>query len=646
MFGKKKKEKKETLPQEVEKQKKEEMSVFGKGKRTERELLAPSFIDRTDPKFLQVGNNFVKSFIIEGYPSQVYVEWLDALYNYEGDADVAFYVEPADDRIAIDELTKKITQFESQLMIEQKQGNTKNITRMQAEISKLYNQRIALEQNRDSLFYVQVFFNLYAKSEEELEKKTEMLLSTMRGKKIKLTSLDLRQSDGYKSGLPFGKVYIDDLYRNFSSGGVKASFPYYNAEISHKNGIFVGINSMTNTPIYLDLFNSDVLNNANFTVFGASGSGKTYFVSLFIMRNILKGIKSIIIDPEGEYVNITKNLGGEHIYISMDSDTHINMFDIEEADEIASDGSFTGRKTVDIKEKVGDLLNLMGVMSRGMTAEQEGLVTVVLQELYNRFGITEDPRSLYEAGSNYDPETGTIMTTGVKKRMPQFTDFHDLLIEYSEKPNFRALKPLINALVMFRQEEAYGYFDCQTSKGIDFNNKPLVVFDVSRLEESILRPIGMYIVSTLTWDKIIKKNKEIKKLLLVDEAWMLVNPNMSGSEYTAGFLEKAARRIRKRNAGLGIISQSFQEFEEHPLGRAVLVNAGTNIFLKQKPDMAQKIQNVFGLSDGERNFIANARQGQILVKLDGGKSGRADSTAAQVFSFNYEHNLIVGGNLK
>ena len=88
----------------------------------------------------------------------------------------------------------------------------------------------------------------------------------------------LKQDDAYKSVLPFGKNYMNESYRNFNSGALTACFPFYNSEISHENGIFVGVNLSTMTPVLIDFYDRKLLVNSNFTVFGKSGSGKTYFV--------------------------------------------------------------------------------------------------------------------------------------------------------------------------------------------------------------------------------------------------------------------------------------------------------------------------------------------------------------------------------
>ena len=160
-------------------------------------------------------------------------------------------------------------------------------------------------------------------------------------------------------------------------------------------------------------------------------------------------------------------------------------------------------------------------------------------------------------------------------------------------------------------------FDRQTSDNLkDFFDAPVVNFDISQLEESVLRPIGMYIAMTWTWEKFVKKNPKIKKRIVCDEAWMLVNKNMAGHEFTAQFLENCARRIRKRNGGLLVASQNFMEFADNPQGRAVLTNTVVNILLKQNPTDIDAVQEVFKLSGGEKQYLLTAKRGQILIRMN------------------------------
>lgn len=604
-------------------------SVLGKGIRTLKDLVAPPSFDRSQEDCLKVGNKYVRSFVMNGYPSNVSVGWLDYLFNYDGDMDTAIHIEPADERTALDELTAKITQFEAQLTMELQKGNIRNVTRLRNTVAQLYAQRERLEQNFENLFHVEIVSNLYTNTKEELDKETQMLDNTLKGRKIYHMPVYLRQDDAYKSALPFGKSYIPDLYRNFNSGSLTACFPFYNSEISHKTGVFCGVNLATRTPVLIDFYDRKILNNSNLTVFGQAGSGKTFFVSLLTLRSTLKGIRTIIIDPEGEYRKLTKAVGGAHIYIAPDSDTRLNPFDLEE-EELEKGG-----KEVKIKDKVADVLNLIAVMAGGLNAEQKSLVAHILTELYKSKGFTEDPKSLYVTEPYFDKNTGEFYHDGMKKPMPTFSDFHNMLEEYAHRENNEELLKLANALRMFKKGGVYDMFDCQTSSDlVDFKNAPIVTFDISRLEESVLRPIGMYIALSWTWEKFVKKNPHIKKRIVCDEAWMLTNKSMAGHEYTASFLENCARRIRKRNGGLLVASQNFIEFADNPQGKAVLTNSIVNIFLKQDSTDIDAVQETFKLSDGERNFLLSAQRGEMLIRMNG------ESSVVFALPFDYERELI------
>lgn len=602
------------------------------GMKTKKDLIAPQSIDRSNPDYLKVGEKYVRSFILEGYPTYVSVGWLNTLYNYHGDMDVAFYLIPADERSALNELTEKITQFEAQLAVEEEKGSIKHTTRLQNQIEKLYKERMSIEQNLESLYYAQLVCNLYTNSFEELNKETQKLDNKLRGRKMFLVPSYLKQDENYLSALPYGKSFLPTKIRNLNSGAITSCFPFYNSEIFHPNGVFCGINMETNTLVSIDFYNRGVLHNSNITVFGDSGSGKTFFISLLTMRSALKGIRTTIIDPEGEYQNITNVLGGSYVKISSTSSSRINPFDLEEEEE--EDGT----KKVSVKEKVGDVLNLIAVMSGGMTAEESSLVSTILMDLYYKeFGFEDNPESLYIKEPYLDKETG-IFYDKRKKPMPTMSDFHKLLGEFIEKNPNEGLERVYNALKMFVKGGVYDIFDCQTSEDLqDFVNAPIITFDISDLEERILRPIGMYVALTWTWEKFAKKNPFEPKRVVADEAWMLVSETMVGYEYTSAFLENVSRRIRKRMGGLLIASQNFLEFAENPQGRAVLTNALTNIFLKQNVKDIDTVQETFKLSDGEKEFLLSAKRGEALIRIN------RESVPTQIMPFDYEKNLITEG---
>lgn len=600
---------------------------------TMKDLIAPPSFDRSAPDHIRVGSKYVRNYLIAGFPKLISVGWANMLYNYEGDLDMAIHVNPIDERMAMDELTTKITQLEAQLSTELEKGSNRNITRLRAQIDELYQERMKAEQNYISLYSVQMPINLYADSLDQLNKESQLLENSLKGHKIKLMPSSLRQDMGYKSALPFGRSWFPRNYRNFNSEALTACYPFYNAEISHSSGVFLGINNQTQTPIYIDFYNRKLLNNGNTTVFGTAGSGKTFLVSLLTTRSALKGIRTTIVDPEGEYKTITMALGGVNVEIRPGGAIP-NPFDLEDEEDVDDYGNLTGRRVVKLKDKISDLLNLLGVMCGGLEREQISLLSIVLSDTYKDFGMTEDPASLMTDEVILN-ENNEFVHNGQKKTMPTFSDFHERLVKFSRLKGNECLIPVANSLQMFTRTGVYGMFDTLTSPQLaDIKDSPVVTFDVSALEDKVLRPIGMYIALTWCWEKFAKKNIAIKKRIVCDEAWMLVKKEMAGSEFTAQFLENTARRIRKRNGALLVASQNFKEFADNPQGQAVLTNATVNIFLRQNSTDIDEVQNMFKLSNGEKDFLLSATKGNFLLRL------QQESTTGFARAFDYEQYLI------
>ena len=81
------------------------------------------------------------------------------------------------------------------------------------------------------------------------------------------------------------------------------------------------------------------------------------------------------------------------------------------------------------------------------------------------------------------------------------------------------------------------------------------------------------------------------------------------------FLNKMARRARKRNVSLAVVSQRFQDFYEKAEVQSVLTSSDTKLFLAQDKSEIQYIKEVFKLSEGEASFLTTCSRGQGLFKV-------------------------------
>ena len=335
------------------------------------------------------------------------------------------------------------------------------------------------------------------------------------------------------------------------------------------------------------------------------------------------GIESLALDAEGEYGIVAEALGGINVVISPNSKTIINPFDIEP--EITRD-EITGREKVvlNVENKVEDVTQILLTMARGSTRSEDinevtkQIIAEAAAEEYAAIGINNDVNSLYAINSS------TIMKSDYlgksKKQMPTIGSWYHRLEENANKntnPDYRShYSYLIKVMRQYVREfnGQMSYFDGQSTfdllEGTSFIN-----LDISNLEERFARPLAQQILLSWIWEKYVKRNSEDKskagkKRVLVDEAWMLL-PYPEAVD----FLNKMARRARKRNVSLAVVSQRFQDFYEKSEVQAVLTSSDTKLFLAQDKSEIQYIKEVFKLSEGEASFLTTCSRGQGLFKV-------------------------------
>ena len=204
--------------------------------------------------------------------------------------------------------------------------------------------------------------------------------------------------------------------------------------------------------------------------------------------------------------------------------------------------------------------------------------------------------------------------------MPTIGSWYKRIVEKAKQNENQDYRQQYNYLIKVMKQyirEYNGqmaYFDGQSTFEL-LDGAPFINLDISQLEEKFARPLAQQILLSWIWEKYVKKNSEDrkkakKKRVLVDEAWMLL-PYPEAVD----FLNTMARRARKRNVSLAIVSQRFQDFYENPDVQAVLTSSDTKLFLAQDKAEIEYVKSVFKLSEGEANFLITCSKGEGLLKV-------------------------------
>ena len=646
-----KSKKEETAVSEIESIKKEEVSVFKKNEKTIKDLIAPGGIDASYTNHIEISSSrtrYARSMIVANLPRMcTFPEFLRGMYTF-GDINVSVFINPVSEASSQTDLNRTINELESERIVAIDRGDINRervIAQKRMEAEEL---RDAIAAGFNKLFDSSIIATIFAYSMEELEKYTELLSSEMSKNLIDIKPAWAMQDEAFRSNMPFAENKLTKSH-TFDRRAMSTVFPFFTSEVGHEDGIPLGFNKQTGLPILYDNFSSK-LTNYNMVIFGKSGAGKSVTIKTITARSaVLMGIESLALDAEGEYGVVAEALGGVNVTLSPNSKTVINLFDIEP--EVVKD-EITGkeRTVLSVENKVEDVTNGLLTMARGSTRSQEvneltkQIISEAVAEEYAALGITNNIESLYtrdENGGKVNISENYLGRT--KKEMPTIGSWYKRICrkaEENENPDYRFHYSYLVKVMRQYVREYQGqmaYFDGQSTFEL-LDGVPFINIDISQLEERFARPLAQQIMLSWVWEKYVKKNSEdkskaAKKRVLVDEAWMLL-PYPEAVD----FLNTMARRARKRNVSLAVISQKFQDFYEKQEVQAVLTSSDTKLFLAQDKSEIEYLKEVFKLSEGEAGFLVTCNRGEGLLKVGGDSAILAIQPTKKEFEF-VETNL-------
>ena len=615
-------------------------------KKTIKELIAPSGIDASNIDHLEIASTvkrYARSFFVSALPRMcTFPELFRDMYMF-GDINTSIYITPIAESRSQNELNRTINELETERIVAADRGNINRESSLAQKRFEAEDLRDEIAAGFNKLYEASIVSTLFAYSLEDLDRLTKMLSTEMSKSLVGIKSAWGMQEEAFQSNLPLAQDKIKRTH-TFDRRSMGTVFPFTISEVGHSTGIPLGFNKQTGVPILFDNFHSS-LTNYNMVIFAKSGAGKSVTMKTLISRSaVLMGIQSLALDAEGEYSIVAESLGGTNVVISPNSKTVINVFDIET--EVVKD-EITGRdKTVlNVENKVEDVTQALLTMARGSTRSKDvnevtkQIIAENVAQEYAAYGITSDPNSLYESRSSGNTE----MLGRARKKMPTIGSWYRRLQRNAEgntnqdyRSHYSYLLKVMKQYV--REYDGHmAYFDGQSTFDL-LDGTLFINLDISQLEERFARPLAQQILLSWIWEKYVKKNSEdrkkaAKKRVLVDEAWMLL-PYPEAVD----FLNTMARRARKRNVSLAIISQRFQDFYEKPEVQAVLTSSDTKLLLAQDKSEIQYLKEVFKLSEGEAGFLVTCGKGEGLLKVGADTAILQITPTAKEFEF-VETNL-------
>ncbi|HVZ76015.1 MAG TPA: DUF87 domain-containing protein [Candidatus Paceibacterota bacterium] len=526
-----------------------------------QDVIAPSALKIT-PREINLGDKIARTFFVMSYPRVLTDSWFAPIINLDRVLDISIFVHPIDSAEILRKFQKKVAEVQSQIMSREQKGLVRDPV-LDTAYRDLEDLRDQLQQAQERIFDVGVYITIYGATVEELDKAESEIKSMLESRLVYVKPALFQQEQGFKSVLPLGH---DELNVNskLNSSPLSSIFPFVSFDLTSDKGILYGVNRHNASLVLFDRFS---LENYNSVIFAKSGSGKSYATKLEILRTLMFDTDVIVIDPEREYEFLAQAVGGRYFNISLNSEHHINPFDLAPPREDESPADV-------LRSNIVALVGMFRIMLGGLTPEEDAIMDKAITETYALKDITVD--------SNF-----------AEIEPPLLSDFELVLagMEGSES--------LVQRLSKYTKGTWAGFINQPTNVDL---NKRFVVFSVRDMEDD-LKPVAMYLITHFIWNAVRKNLK--KRLLVIDEAWWMMK-----TEDTASFLYGMAKRGRKYYLGLATITQDVDDFLKSPYGLPMITNSSLQLLLKQSPTTIDNLQKTFNLSDEEKYLLLESDVGE------------------------------------
>ena len=474
--------------------------------------------------------------------------------------------------------------------------------------------RKEMQVNNEDMYFLYLYIIIYSKEIKELNFYLDKIEGIAQSKGMQTKRANFRQEELFLSTIPLmenNKILKEVGKRNILTSGLVSTYPFISSNIFDEEGIFIGTNIYNNSLVFIDKYQTQKYKNANICIFGTSGAGKSFYTKLLILRYHLLGIKQYIIDPDREYGNLCKELGGVQIKIGPNSNTYINILEIrKESIEEGENGYLI--------TKIGRLIGFFNLIFGELDEEEKALLEEKLIETYKTKGITFDDDSLYNKKFGKKEFKKS-------KEMPILEDLYNILERDKKTKKFHTkLLPFVKGSMK--------YFNEYTN--IELNNS-LIVADVYDLGEENLK-YGMLVCSEILWDKV-KEKREERKTIYLDEIWRLIG--VTSNKDVASFIYKIFKTIRKYGGSSVAITQDISDIfslEGGIYGKSILNNSSIKTFFALEEENIKILSEYSNLSEKEKIEIKSLKRGECLMFVG------EDHILTKIESSKVEKKIIEG----
>ena len=518
-------------------------------------------------------------------------EWMYIIQSLDFPVEISVRTETMDNRKALAAVRNKQKELKDQDRHARETGNDTGLNVLEGR-QEAHELEAHLQKTRMPLVKTSIILAVSATDEDELKRRCDTVKDMYQDMMFQIEQPYGDQWLAFNEFLPGAKRYVSDYVHFMEPAAVAGGMFGATKQLGDGEGFFIGSTGILDQPVYImpnraaQGIRGTRTNALSAAFLGSLGGGKSFSANLITYLSVLSGGKALVIDPKGERGNWQRDLYdlGEQVNIislsTKEEDIgRLDPFsihdDLKEAETLALDIlTFLTGVRLDDSERFPKLSNAVHEVSK----EEKPCLTKVVEKLLN----SED-KSARLLGSHIQSFSKL--------------SFAQLLFGDGENDSAISLETALNVLQIQNLE-------------LPAPDTPQEKYNLSQmLSIAMMLPISSFAL------KFIHSDRNIFKVVLLDEAWSVLNTSQGSHLAT-----RLVRAGRSMNAGIYFVTQNANDLLDEKMKN----NLGMKFaFRSTDPKEIENVLSLLNLKNTEYNAstLRELQNGQCLFQDITGRVG-------------------------
>ncbi|MEK4202037.1 ATP-binding protein [Cytobacillus sp. FSL K6-0265] len=518
-------------------------------------------------------------------------EWIYAIQSLDFPVEISIRTETMDNRKALSAVRNKQKELKDQDRHARETGNDTGLNVLEGR-QEAHELEAHLQKSRMPLIKTSIVFALSASDEDELKRRCDTLKDHYQDMMFQIEQPYGDQWLAFNEFLPAAKRYVTDYVHFMEPATVAGGMFGATKQLGDGEGFFIGSTGILDQPVYImpnraaQGIRGTKTNALSAAFLGSLGGGKSFCANLITYLSVLSGGKALVVDPKGD-----RDEWGDKLYDLRD---HVNIIslstkaedagrldpfsihdNIKEAETLALDIlTFLTGVRLDDSKRFPKLTHAVRVVAEG----EKPCLKKVMQTLLN-----DDDEVARELGGH----------------IQSFSElsFAQLLFGDGEGQSSISLETALNVLQIQNLE-------------LPSPNTPPEKYNLSEmLSIAMMLPISSFAL------KFIHSDRSIFKVVLLDEAWAILNTSQGSHLAT-----RLVRAGRSMNAGIYFVTQNADDLLDEKMKN----NIGMKFAFRSTD--SKEIENVLSLlnlknTEYNASILSELQNGQCLFQDISGRVG-------------------------